>query len=106
MGIRRLKALYNRTFRKREIEAQLVSLDFQDGNMDAVLKFPGIAILTNQIAGYFDETGGKNWVEVTMFDNASMRMFVVTIQRKGGETPAQKIKRLEAEIEQLKADAT
>lgn len=100
--LRRLKALYNRTFRKREIEAQLVSMNFQKGSMDAVLKYPGVAILASEVAGYFDESGGKNWVEFTMYDDASMRMFVVTIQRRGGETPAQKIKRLEAEIEQLK----
>lgn len=102
MDIRRhLKARWNEIFHRKELDVLLHEMNYKDGKIDAIIEFPGVALLASDIAGYFDAVGGKNWVEVTMLDRASMRQFVVTIQRKSGETPAQKIDRLEAEIQRL-----
>ena len=99
----RLKIRWNEIFHKAEIDAKLIEMNSKDGRTDAIFEFPGVALLASEIGGYFDKVGAPNWVELQFMDRVSMRVFVMTIQLKQGETPAQKIARLEKQIEQLKA---
>lgn len=99
--VRYLRVRWNKIFHRKAMNAILRELNYKDGDTQAILEYPGIALLASDVAGYFDKIGGPNWVEFTMLDSASMRLFVVTIQRKNGETPAQKIKRLEDEIKRI-----
>lgn len=99
---RRIRTRWHEIFHRKEIDAKLLEMNYKDGRVDALMEFPGVAVFAGEIAGYFDKVGAPNWVELTLMDRASMRMFVLTIQRKGGETPAGKIKRLEDELAELR----
>lgn len=104
--INRIRIWWNEHFHKAEMDAKLLEMNYKDGVTNAVLEFPGVAIFASEFAAYFDKVGAPNWVEFTVMDRPSMRVFVITVQRKGGETPAQKIKRLEAEIVMLRERAS
>lgn len=106
---KRLQIKYNETFRKAEIQAILKSIKYEageEGKLDLIYEFPSVAILADEMARFFDAAGGKNYVEISMYDRASHRKFTMTVQRHGGETPGQKASRLEAELEQLKKVAS
>jgi hypothetical protein len=87
--IRTLKALFNQTFRKDEIDVIIKRLHFEDGTTEIEAEHPAFAILARQIADWFDKSGCVNYGSVRVFDQSSMRIFTVTVQRDGGATPAE-----------------
>lgn len=97
-----LMALFNKTFRRRKMETLLHEMHYKDGELNAVMEFPGVGILADEIGNMFDKAGGVNYVEFTVFNIAKMRTFVVTVQRKGGKTQGQIIDELRAEIASLR----
>lgn len=87
--IRFLKALYNRVFRSAEIAAAMQELNIKPGETNVVFSHPGVTELAREIASFFDDAGGINFVEFRMFDASSMRRFEVTVRLASRPSPQQ-----------------
>lgn len=70
--------------------------------MDANATFQGVAVqaFAAHMAQWFDKEGGKNFVTLDM-NAVDGRRFELTMQRAGGETPAQKLSAMRALLEEI-----
>jgi hypothetical protein len=71
-------------------------------SMDAHATFQGVAVqaFAAHMAHWFDKEGGKNFVTLDM-NAADGRRFELTMQRAGGETPAQKLVKMRWLLEDI-----
>ena len=83
----------------------MTSLHVHSGGMELGMEGGAAGILVERLAQQFLETGAKNFIELK-FQSVEMmpgECFTVTIQRMGGETPGDQLKRLKAELAQAAA---
>jgi len=93
-----IRAWFNRTFRKAEMEAKLVSLSIRDGKVDVVFKHPeASALLARFMVDLFQANKGINYVEMTVLDQITMEPYTITIRKTFRPTPQ--------EINQMMRDA-
>lgn len=104
---RRLQALYNRLFRRKELEAILHSAHIEPGHMDLMIEHPSVAVIASELAQFFIKAGGVNYVEFEMVDRATIGYFIVTIQRRRAASPSQVNGKLKEALEKIAdGDAT
>lgn len=60
-------------------------------------KHPAFAALVEQMVEFFRASGGKNYVEVTLFDE-SLGHMVLTLQRQAGQTPGELVRELKDKL--------
>jgi hypothetical protein len=81
--MRKLHALYNWIFRRKEIHLALKSMNVDDDRMNMVVEHPEIAVIASELGEFFIKCGGVNVLEMKMFDPATIGIFVLTMQREG-----------------------
>ena len=92
------------TQRQTETEAALArsplieTLSINQGEMTATIRSEAVQALANILAGWFDDHGGVNYVEVQL-TNKELGPLLMTVQRLDGKTPHQ----LRTEAEQRMA---
>jgi hypothetical protein len=84
---RRACAIYNRIVHRDRVRAELESLNFADGRMDVLMKHPSMQIIAAEVGKFFADMGASNYVEMTMFDVATMQTYALVIQKVGRPTP-------------------
>lgn len=67
----------------------LEHVSFDDGKFELTARHETIRIIASELGKYFQECGGVNYVEMQMFDPATIGLFTVTIRRSGGKEPSQ-----------------
>jgi hypothetical protein len=72
------------------------------GGFEIAMRSPVSAVLVEHMARMLESIGAENWVEVEAFHKKHGAL-VLTVARARGETPGQKIARLEAELAAVKA---
>ena len=92
--------------RCKELEqglARLKSIDFQASETDQMVlhaSFDGAAVklFAASAVHWFRESGGKNFVTLELTDPKTGEGYQLTMQRKGGISPAQKLRELEQRL--------
>jgi len=87
--------------RKAQDEVRICDLTFsKERGMEFSAKHPAFALLAEELARCFTESGGENYVEVTCYHEKTGPL-VLTMQRRHGKTPGQVNEELKAEIAEL-----
>lgn len=104
--ITRLKATYNRIFKREQIAALFKRMEFQDNTLKVLAEHPTIAIIANEIGKSFIKAGAVNYLEMTMFDPATIGFFtiLVTPQKHGVLAQGQIINKYRDALERIAAD--
>lgn len=97
--MRRIKAAFNLVFRRKQIDIVLKSVEFKDSTANVVLQHPEFAHIANELGKFFIAAGGKNYVELTLFDPATIGMYTLNMQKIGGKTPSMINEELRTELE-------
>lgn len=70
-------------------------------NLDLIGEFPGIAILANEVAKFYESQGGPNFVEFVMFDRVTKKEYSITIRPSSRPTPQEIASGLRAALEEI-----
>lgn len=84
-----IRVLYNRLFRREEMKLMLEYVHFDRGAMEITAQHEAVSIIASELGKYFQECGGVNYIEMQMFDPATIGLFTVTIRKSGGKEPSQ-----------------
>lgn len=86
---------------KGDFEQVASSVD-EDG---ATLSFKSktTTAIANALIKVYQNCGGANYLSISYTDNRDSREYEIIIQRKEGESPAEKASRLQAELDALKS---
>lgn len=102
-----IRVLYNRVFRREEMKLMLESIHYEEGKLEMTARHEAVAIIASELGQYFQEAGSANYVEMQMFDPATIGLFTVTIRKSRGLEPSQvndKLRRALEEIYELTPD--
>lgn len=102
--VRTLKALFNVIFRRREV-MRIKELHYADDKLDIIYAdYPGIKVMAKELGEFFIKVGGTNFVQISLFDPATMATYDLTIQKRGRYFPSQVISQLRAALEMIQDD--
>lgn len=62
-----------------DINPKLVSFIYENGETNMAMKHPVVATIAAEMARYFIEEHGINYVQARMFDGESQRTYVLTV---------------------------
>ena len=85
--LRVLRVLWNKAFRREQIDMLLKDVRFHDGTIDIVAQYPGVAIIARELGAYFINQKAVNYCEIGLFDPDTIGFFIVTIQKSGKRSP-------------------
>lgn len=101
--INRQKAEIERLTDEKE-EIRLFNLAIQNGEIDMRIESEMAKSFYNSIIQIFEQNGAKNFFTTTVDIDGQNGRYAFTIEKVGGQTVADKIAELKAEIERLKID--
>lgn len=64
----------------------ITELQVKDNTLQLRAKHPAMAIIAQELVGFFDDSGGINYVELQLY-HTQRGLFNVTVQRVEGKTP-------------------
>ena len=96
-----IRVLYNRVFRREEMKLMLEHVHFEDGKMDITARHKSVSVIASELGKYFQECGGVNYIEMQMFDPATIGLFTVTIRKSRGFEPSQVNDKLRGALESI-----
>lgn len=101
-GIERvIRVLFNRTFRRREIDIVLKRAHFEDNTLQMTMQHPEFAVIARELTNYFREIGADNYMTLTLYDPATLEAFELTLQRVKGRTVSQVNRRMQRLIRDI-----
>lgn len=80
---RKFQIFYNQRFRKTEYQAKLVASRIDDTGFSFIVEHPALAEITELWVKFFIEQGASNFVEMTIFDKATMQDYMFTMRKRG-----------------------
>lgn len=91
MRFKRLRILFNRTFRRKEFELKLksVNANFETDTLQVVGEHPFALKMAEEMVDLFIDSGATNYLELRLFNPADMNSYIFRIQRGKGATPAE-----------------
>lgn len=96
-----IRVLYNRVFRREEMNLMLEHVHFEHGKMEITARHEAVSIIASELGKYFQECGGVNYIEMQMFDPATIGLFTVTIRKARGLEPSQVNDKLRHALESI-----
>lgn len=84
-----IRVVYNRLFKREEMALMLEHVHFEKGVMEMTARHEAVSIIASELGKYFQECGGVNYIEMQMFDPATIGLFTVTIRKSRGKEPSQ-----------------
>ena len=101
---RAVRAWWNIKFHRGEVDKGLKELDIKqkDGEYHARAVYestPAMAIFAQELCNYLDAHNAPNWVQMNIFDPATMGRYILTVQRYERPSPAQVISYLRPIVE-------
>ena len=80
----------------------LADIGIKGGSLNATIEGGVAGLLASSFAEQFKDSGATNYLELS-FHNEDLGDFVVTMQRKNGDTPAMQKSRAEARVAELQS---
>lgn len=85
----RLQGWFNRTFRRKQLDAVLKEFKYSNGNLDIVMEHPSVPVIARALIEFFKRTKGVNFVEFTVIDHANMEPYTISIRKTANPTPSE-----------------
>lgn len=104
MSKRTFKAAFNLVFRRREIDLKLKEFSIDENTWNIRVEHPQVTVIAEALGKYFIECGASNFLEMTMFDPASIGVFTLTMQRMGKPNDAKVRELMRQALETIYAD--
>lgn len=98
---RKLKALFNRVFRRKEIALEFQRFHYENNKLEFSAAHPQIGIIAGELGKFFIEVGASNFLELTMFDPATIGTFKMTMQREGRLGDREVREKMRSALEQI-----
>lgn len=87
--------------KKLKDKPELSPITFSNNSLSIIARHPNFANLCVEVINFFEEAGGKNFVELQL-NNPEKGAYLITVQKQVGMSPAQIIASLRKQIETLK----
>lgn len=85
--------------RDEALDVKLNRMRLENGNFDMSVAGPAMERTATLIGGWFAAGGAKNYVEMRLHDmHETGHVYVLTIQKAGGETPAEQLAKARADL--------
>lgn len=84
-----IRVVYNRLFKREEYSTALRQFSYEDSTLKALYEGADMRVIAEEVGRFFANSKAANFLEMRMFDPATMREYTMTVRPTDRPTPSE-----------------